>query len=129
MLIEMTKKPYASISALLMFKYFIILDIELRPKEIDPDIHGDNVFNILNYWNKVFPIVREYYLIMKRIPDDRKKYNKIIDWYISFCDSPVLFNTSPNWIFAIIWENKQNEFLLINPLSISLNVSHNRIRH
>ena len=48
-MLEMTRKPYASIAVLLLFKYFVIFDVQVKAKEVDPDALGDNVFNILNY--------------------------------------------------------------------------------
>ena len=99
-----------------MFKYFICLGVSLKAKEVDPDCLGDNVFNILNYRNKVFPIAREFNQVMRRHPEARRKYSRIVDRYISFCDCPLLFTINTNRVFSVIRENKIGEFRQLNPI-------------
>ena len=99
---ELGRKPYASTAALLMFRFFVAFNVGLKANQIDPDALGDNVYNILNSKERVFPIAREFDLALRHSGRPRKKFSKIVDRYLAFCEQPLLCQIQPQKVFAAI---------------------------
>ena len=90
MLEELSKKPYASLSLLMLYWYFHIFEVVIKSREIDFSKMGDSVYNIATSGDKMFTIAWEFDYINRDSFSNRKKYFQIIDRYIDFCNDPKL---------------------------------------
>ena len=57
---SLSKKPYASLSIVLFYRYFHFFDITVKSREIELTKMGDNIYNLITSPDKLFPIAKEF---------------------------------------------------------------------
>lgn len=108
-LLEMCKKPYASLSLLLMFRYFHIAGVGFKLRDIELIRLGDNIYNIAGNSDKIYPIAREFNYLLRDNPA-RNKYFPFIDRFSDFCNDPKLPNLNYGKIMNAIREGDVSSF-------------------
>jgi len=105
----MCKKPYASLSLLLMFRYFHIAGVGFKLRDIELIRLGDNIYNIAGNSDKIYPIAREFNYLLRENPA-RNKYFPFIDRFSDFCNDPKLPNLNYGKIMNAIREGDVSSF-------------------
>ena len=106
----LTKKPYASVSILEIFKYFELFDILVKGREIEIIKFGDHIYNVISLPSKIYPIAKEFNILMEHKESRRKKYFTIIDKYDYFVSNPKLSNLNPAKTFYAIRAHNLSTF-------------------